>query len=143
MSWRAACSTGGWGRRQPGRAELSVGAGQLFTELADFGGEFPVSGVGSFQPAQEAGIGSALRGGDGSAGGAVRGAQLLNGLPDVGLAVEPGPADPGGTRDKLEGDRPAAGLELTQRVAGALQRLLPAALSGGAQVRAVVSRHGH
>ena len=117
MSWRAARSVGGWGRRQPGRAELSVGAGQLFAELADFGGEFPVSGVGGFQPAQEAGIGSALRGGDGSAGArAVRGAQLLNGLPDVGLAVEPGAADPGGARDELEGDRPAAGLELTQRV---------------------------
>jgi hypothetical protein len=49
----------------------------------------------------------------------VRGAQLLNGLPDVGLAVEPGAADPGGARDEL------------------------AALSGGAQMRAIVSRHGH
>jgi hypothetical protein len=120
-----------------------VGACQLFAELADFGGEFPVSGVGGFRRRRRL-ASEALRGGDGSAGAeAVRSAQLLNGLPDVGLAVEPGAADPGRARDELEGDRPAAGFELTQRVAGALQRLLPAALSGGAQVRAVVSRHGH
>ena len=78
---------------EPGRAELSVGAGQLFTELADFGGEFPVSGVGSFQQAQELASEARFKAGTGPLVGRCA-ARLLNGLPDVGLAVEPGRLTP-------------------------------------------------
>ena len=123
-------SPGGW-RDRAGRRRALTAA------------ELSAAVVRGFQTANKGRLGCPLHGGHGNvAGSAVDAAELVGGGANVGLGVEPGPADLCRGSDGGVGDGLSAGFELSKRGAGTFGGLLVAAACRRGQRCDGFTRHG-
>jgi hypothetical protein len=99
-----------------GDAELAEGMGEVAAQPLIVLAEFPVAGVGGFEPAQQGCVGAALAARHRRLGGApAKAAEPFDLGPDVGLGVEPRPGHPGCLGDDLEGHGGARVIEFAKR----------------------------